>query len=44
MIPLMFVLHIHATSFEAGWQGEMAQYREAFHSLGVLYAAEFYFD
>jgi hypothetical protein len=41
----LFILQIHASSFGAGWWGEMvAQHREAFHRLGVQDVAEFYSD
>jgi hypothetical protein len=31
----LFNLHIQASSFDTGWQGEMVRCREAFHGLGV---------
>jgi hypothetical protein len=30
----LFLLQIHISSFETGWQGEMTQRKEAFHGLG----------
>jgi hypothetical protein len=37
----LFVLQIHASNFETGWWGEMAQCMEAFHRLGVQDVTEF---
>jgi hypothetical protein len=36
----LFILQVHARSFETGWWGEMVQLRGAFHQLGVQDVAE----
>jgi hypothetical protein len=40
----LLILQIHASSFGTGWQGEMVQYREAFHGLGVQGISKFNSD
>jgi hypothetical protein len=45
--PYLFIMHIHASSFGTGWQGEMAQMaqcKKTFHRLGVQDVTEFNYD
>jgi hypothetical protein len=37
----LFILQIHASSFETSWQGEMVWHRKVFHGLGVQDVTEF---
>jgi hypothetical protein len=40
----VFILQIHASSFESSWWGEMVKCREAFHGLGFQDVTEFSSD